>query len=571
MRLFTTTNFYYINHISNWIFNSNNNRIAHPLSNVIVAMKEQEQIKIRTTVTTSTTLMAQKPLQSTTDLTTVTATIHPIPSKEPENTFYRRPLPEKTCIALSSRKGRHLFNSALSNGGIDGCFFPLSEQHSTQSEPAYCGISSLVIALNALAIDPKRSWRGSLWRWYDESMLNCCVDLNQVKTTGITVGTFKCLAVCQGVHASATYGDSCTDNNNGSNDNNFEHQFRTAVIDACINQGKKNSMNNQANDDENDDDEATAAQVLTSVLLASYDRKVLGQTGSGHFSPITAYDPISDSVLIMDTARFKYGSHWVKLSLLADAMKPIDPDSGRSRGFIVLTNPMAQAASLGASTTASLSSAATTYGGTLPVSVLLRSEMIRNNPARKDYKSYLDNRHRQQLTTNLDNVVDFWTKNGTDVNYIWELVKPKCLLLNEDLCLLKLINGVRSLINNLIRKHEQQQYSNSNEANTSLQLVLESSSFDTTDQYTSNSYCKSVASYLIPISSMEVIYITYLASLSDTEIEELFDKKLAGLYNDDAVLGETAETTAFRSYQCQLIAEAELIRFSIDISDEIVV
>jgi glutathione gamma-glutamylcysteinyltransferase len=79
-------------------------------------------------------------------------------------------------------------------GGIDGCFFPLCEQHSTQSEPAYCGISSLVISLNALAIDPKRSWRGSLWRWYDESMLNCCVDLNQVKTTGITLGTFKCLA-----------------------------------------------------------------------------------------------------------------------------------------------------------------------------------------------------------------------------------------------------------------------------------------------------------------------------------------------------------------------------------------
>ena len=39
------------------------------------------------------------------------------------------------------------------------------------------------------------------------------------------------------------------------------------------------------------------------VLIASYSRRVLKQTGSGHFSPIAAYDEASDTVLIMDTVR----------------------------------------------------------------------------------------------------------------------------------------------------------------------------------------------------------------------------------------------------------------------------
>jgi Phytochelatin synthase len=36
--------------------------------------------------------------------------------------------------------------------------------------------STLVISLNALAVDPRQIWKGP-WRWYEESMLNCCIDL----------------------------------------------------------------------------------------------------------------------------------------------------------------------------------------------------------------------------------------------------------------------------------------------------------------------------------------------------------------------------------------------------------
>jgi hypothetical protein len=105
-------------------------------------------------------------------------------SNVPKNTFYRRSLPD-TCVAFSSQMGRKYFESAMRNRGLKS-YFHLMEQYTTQSEPAFCGISTLVIALNALAVDPRQIWKGS-WRWYEESMLNCCIDLEQAKETGITM------------------------------------------------------------------------------------------------------------------------------------------------------------------------------------------------------------------------------------------------------------------------------------------------------------------------------------------------------------------------------------------------
>lgn len=193
--------------------------------------------------------------------------------------FYRRELPQ-TCVSFGSKEGRQIFQSSLINKGLKS-FYSLIEQHTTQSEPAYCGPSTLVIVLNALAVDPRRKWKGP-WRWYDEYMLNCCIDLEEVKTTGITLKTFICLAKCQGVSVRGYYALECAID-----------QFRDAIRESCI----ENDDNSNANNDQ------------SAFLVVSYNRGVLKQTGEGHFSPIAAYDPISDSVLILDTARFKYGAH----------------------------------------------------------------------------------------------------------------------------------------------------------------------------------------------------------------------------------------------------------------------
>ena len=69
-------------------------------------------------------------------------------------------------------------------------------------------------------------------------------------------------------------------------------------------------------------------------LIVNFDRKTLNQQGAGHFSPIAAYDGASDSVLILDVAKFKYPPFWVSVADLLNAMNTIDSDSGKSRGLI---------------------------------------------------------------------------------------------------------------------------------------------------------------------------------------------------------------------------------------------
>jgi len=50
-------------------------------------------------------------------------------------------------------------------------------------------------------------------------------------------------------------------------------------------------------------------------ICCNYDRRALGQTGQGHFSPIAGYDEVEDLVLVLDVARFKYPPHWVRLAV----------------------------------------------------------------------------------------------------------------------------------------------------------------------------------------------------------------------------------------------------------------
>lgn len=110
-------------------------------------------------------------------------------------------------------------------------FFKLISHFQTQSEPAYCGLATLAMVLNALAIDPCRKWKGikyssssykleiysfcvvycllkltqitGPWRWFDETMLDCCEPLENVRVKGISFGKVICLAHCAGANVEA--------------------------------------------------------------------------------------------------------------------------------------------------------------------------------------------------------------------------------------------------------------------------------------------------------------------------------------------------------------------------------
>jgi hypothetical protein len=78
-----------------------------------------------------------------------------------------------------------------------------------------------------------------------------------------------------------------------------------------------------------------------SRVIVNFDRAALGQEGEGHFSPLVAYDAASDSFLILDVARYKYPPAWVNFEDLDIGMRTLDPDSGLSRGALILTRPAA--------------------------------------------------------------------------------------------------------------------------------------------------------------------------------------------------------------------------------------
>ena len=162
-------------------------------------------------------------------------------------------------------------------------FYKLIFHFQTQSKPAYCGLASLSMVLNALAIDPGRTWKGP-WRWFDESMLDCCEPLEKVKAKGISIGKIACLAHCAGAVVQ-------TFRTNESSTNEFRN-----YVKAC-------------------------PQVEYVHVVSSYHRGIFKQTGSGHFSPMGGYHVGRDMALILDVAGFKYPPHWVPLTLLWEAAK----------------------------------------------------------------------------------------------------------------------------------------------------------------------------------------------------------------------------------------------------------
>ncbi|KAK8506117.1 hypothetical protein V6N13_002764 [Hibiscus sabdariffa] len=212
--------------------------------------------------------------------------------------LYRRVLPSPPAIEFASPEGKKLFTEALAGGTVEG-FFKLISYYQTQSEPAYCGLATLAMVLNALAIDPGRTWKGP-WRWFDDTMLDCCEPLEKIKSRGITFGKVACLAVCNGAQVETFWADQ----------SNIQ-DFRERVV-SC-------------------------ASSEDCHLIVSYNRAILKQTGSGHFSPIGGYHAEKDMVLILDVARFKYPPHWVPISLLWDAMNTIDKATGHLRGFMVIS------------------------------------------------------------------------------------------------------------------------------------------------------------------------------------------------------------------------------------------
>ena len=201
------------------------------------------------------------------------------------------------AVGFSTPLGKQYLRAALAASEAE-CYFRLAEAFTTQSEPAFCGLATLAMVLNALEVDPGRKWKQN-WRWYDESMFACCVDLEQIKNDGIIWRRWCLLAREHGLSIKQTLAVHCS-----------MEEFRQVV------------MTTTASDDK--------------VLVLNYNRAVVGQVGDGHYSPVGAYLAEQDMLLVFDVARFKHPPHWLPLSLLWKAILQKDASTGFARGFAVL-------------------------------------------------------------------------------------------------------------------------------------------------------------------------------------------------------------------------------------------
>ena len=48
------------------------------------------------------------------------------------------------------------------------------------------------------------------WRWFDDSMLDCCEPLAKIREEGISFGKMACLAHCNGAKVEAFRTNECT-------------------------------------------------------------------------------------------------------------------------------------------------------------------------------------------------------------------------------------------------------------------------------------------------------------------------------------------------------------------------
>lgn len=288
---------------------------------------------------------------------------YPLPLPDPTFSFKKRVLPSNLTAFLSN-EGKQRFLRALTSNYAES-YYPLAQQFLNQSDPAYCGVTTLIIVLNALAMDPNVRWRGG-WRWYgDERMLleHCCLEEERVRREGISIEMFGGLARCQGVevvlkrpfvdeNAVMLIEEDCDGHANVVKSCGI-HEFRRDIIQAV-------RMPPRTELDE--DDDANKIQFTDSFfneergskrmyhrsnlaggffLVSSFSRRSLNQTGDGHFSPIAAYDEVTDSCLVMDVARFKYAPYWVAVQDLYHAMIPSDSITGKPRGWILMYPPNA--------------------------------------------------------------------------------------------------------------------------------------------------------------------------------------------------------------------------------------
>lgn len=202
-------------------------------------------------------------------------------------------------IAATSAEGQAL----LWRSGDRSDYAPLAQEFITQANLAYCGVASAVMVLNSLGIPaPAAAGYGAYRFWTQENFFDnlatrAVLPPETVARQGMTLDQLTALLGSHGLQAERSY----------ASDLSLE-QFRQRVRGNLRQPGDR--------------------------LLVNYYRPAVGQQGGGHISPLAAYDERSDRILLLDVARYRYPSVWIRTEDLWQAARAVDSSSGRSRGLV---------------------------------------------------------------------------------------------------------------------------------------------------------------------------------------------------------------------------------------------
>jgi hypothetical protein len=207
----------------------------------------------------------------------------------------RLPLPPE-LISLESAEGKTLLAESVAKVDHE----TLEAHYQTQEKQSWCGVASAAIVLNSFPAAAPLPQIG----FFDECTSNI---RSSFRTTfgGIPIDSLAQMMQCHGAEARVLHAE----------DSSLE-EFRRLVAENL--------------------------RVKGNFVVVNYERAGVGQKPSGHISPLSAYHEASDRFLILDVASYKYPSVWVKASALWSAMNTLDPESKRTRGYMLVA-PSAQA------------------------------------------------------------------------------------------------------------------------------------------------------------------------------------------------------------------------------------